>query len=288
MDKKKEKELVATVFQLLDELVMKKVITFQEIESLLKLLQKATSGGKNKLEDQKNLNDFISSKNEIKEFLEKEENNQKILMKACQQYVQKQKPVANIPKNSSNNKSEQAESKTKNQYKFERFNFYEKNNFDGENLIQKEKEKLYVLIETIDCLGVPLFTWVYSPDEKRVDIILKGEGKILMNFSQVYYMMNEADVTFQNINYWSMIENETNDKEKENKIYMPNMFDMTKLESALKNSEFNKGSKVEVKYTNNDENVYKNYLRKLCEGYKEKIKCVKTNNKDYLAELLKD
>ena len=93
MDKQKEKELVAEAEKFLQELIDQSKVSFVEIKQLCQKLQKVLSqNSKNILDNKKDLFNFIKDKNEIKEFLEKEESNYSILIKAAQKISSKNQP----------------------------------------------------------------------------------------------------------------------------------------------------------------------------------------------------
>ena len=93
MDKQKEKELVTEAEKFLQELIDQSKVSIVEIKQLCQKLQKVTSkNNKNIIDNKKDLFNFIKDKNEIKEFLEKEESNYSILIKAAQKISSKNQP----------------------------------------------------------------------------------------------------------------------------------------------------------------------------------------------------
>lgn len=283
MDKKREKELVSNTEKLLEDLISKNILSNEELPKMMKLIQKVASGNsKKKEEDEKNLNDFISTKNEIQKFLEQDKNNLTILMKATQKIISKSQPPK-LSAKSGDKQESGVNNKSKNEFIFEKFKMEE--NID--------QDSIYIFMENLtggenyfDCNNdlIPVYTWIYYPKEKMINIYIKQKDNLKMHFSQVNYLTNEAKETFLNLDYWSMIVQNNDLKEKE---YKENIFDMEKLEKELKEAQIMKKNKTEISFLNNDYNILKNNIKTLCESYKEKIKSIKINEKDFLRGLLK-
>ena len=76
MDKQTEKNKVAEAEKLLQDLLDQNSLTIKEVQELSKKLQKVNSDAqKKKLDNKKALDDFVSTKPKIKEYLSQEEVN---------------------------------------------------------------------------------------------------------------------------------------------------------------------------------------------------------------------
>lgn len=286
MDKKEEKKLVAETCKLLEDLVSKNSLTPAEVDKLSKLLQKATSKGKNQQKDIEKFSEFISTKPELKEFLDKDkEKNMIILTRATQKFSSEHHPSPQQPVAKSETSAPKNDKKTL--FNIENWkNCCEKWKYEGD-----EGKKIFVFFEKFSDNDnkemLPMYTWIYSPEEKKILIIIKKEERINLNFAQVNYIFDEDQKYFQDIKYFSMVENGIQE-ENETKEYKGNVINMKKLENELKNCEINNGNNLEVKYISDDQKEYKNIVKKICEEYKEKNKIIKTSDKNYLGELIKE
>ena len=89
-----DKAQVAEAESFLQKLLDENRLTLPQVQELFKKLQKAsTNANSKKIADfRKDLSDFIQDKPEIKEYLEKSESNQSILIKAAQKISSKSQP----------------------------------------------------------------------------------------------------------------------------------------------------------------------------------------------------
>ena len=283
MDKQTEKTKVAEAEKLLQELLDQNSLTLHEVQELSKKLQKSNSGPqKKKEENKKALSDFVSNKPKIKEYLDQDESNSVILGKASQKILSKNQPKQEKePENNTTAKPNNSSFTVKNK------NLAEIVNKEGEKYFNENVDNLFVYFESLtrDKLEpneVPFYTMVYYPKEKKVTFYLKSKGKLDMSFSQVDYLCNPDNNIFLNIDYFSMIENCEVEKGRE---YKKNVLDVEKVEKCIKELALFKDNEIKVIYLENEGKEFKKEFVQYCNGLKEKIKEVITNNKDYFNEL---
>ena len=283
MDKQTEKTKVAEAEKLLQELLDQNSLTLHEVQELSKKLQKSNSGPqKKKEENKKALSDFVSNKPKIKEYLDKDESNSVILGKASQKILSKNQPKQEKePDNNTTAKPNNSSFTAKNK------NLAEIVNKEGEKYFNENVDNLFVYFESLtrDKLEpneVPFYTMVYYPKEKKVTFYLKSKGKLDMSFSQVDYLCNPDNNIFLNIDYFSMIENCEVEKGRE---YKKNVLDVEKVEKCIKELSLFKGNEIKIVYLENEGKEFRKEFVQYCNGLKEKIKEVITNNKDYFNEL---
>ena len=283
MDKQTEKTKVAEAEKLLQELLDQNSLTLHEVQELSKKLQKSNSGPqKKKEENKKALSDFVSNKPKIKEYLDQDESNSIILGKASQKILSKNQPKPEKePENNTTAKPNNSSFTAKNK------NLAEIVNKEGEKYFNENVDNLFVYFESLtrDKLEpneVPFYTMVYYPKEKKVTFYLKSKGKLDMSFSQVDYLCNPDNNIFLNIDYFSMIENCEVEKGRE---YKKNVLDVEKVEKCIKELALFKGNEIKIVYLENEGKEFKKEFVQYCNGLKEKIKEVITNNKDYFNEL---
>ena len=282
MDKQTEKTKVAEAEKLLQELLDQNSLTLHEVQELSKKLQKSNSGPqKKKEENKKALSDFVSNKPKIKEYLDQDESNSIILGKASQKILSKNQPKPEKePENNTTAKPNNSSFTAKNK------NLAEIVNKEGEKYFNENVDNLFVYFESLtrDKLEpneVPFYTMVYYPKEKKVTFYLKSKGKLDMSFSQVDYLCNPDNNIFLNIDYFSMIENCEVEKGRE---YKKNVLDVEKVEKCIKELALFKGNEIKIVYLENEGKEFKKEFVQYCNGLKEKIKEVITNNKDYFNE----
>ena len=283
MDKQTEKTKVAEAEKLLQELLDQNSLTLHEVQELSKKLQKSNSGPqKKKEENKKALSDFVSNKPKIKEYLDQDESNSVILGKASQKILSKNQPKQEKePDNNTTAKPNNSSFTTKNK------NLAEIVNKEGEKYFNENVDNLFVYFESLtrDKLEpneIPFYTMVYYPKEKKVTFYLKSKGKLYMSFSQVDYLCNPDNNIFLNIDYFSMIENCEVEKGRE---YKKNVLDVEKVEKCIKELALFKGNEIKIVYLENEGKEFRKEFVQYCNGLKEKIKEVITNNKDYFNEL---
>ena len=283
MDKQTEKTKVAEAEKLLQELLDQNSLTLHEVQELSKKLQKSNSGPqKKKEENKKALSDFVSNKPKIKEYLDQDESNSIILGKASQKILSKNQPKPEKePENNTTAKPNNSSFTAKNK------NLAEIVNKEGEKYLNENVDNLFVYFESLtrDKLEpneVPFYTMVYYPKEKKVTFYLKSKGKLDMSFSQVDYLCNPDNNIFLNIDYFSMIENCEVEKGRE---YKKNVLDVEKVEKCIKELALFKGNEIKIVYLENEGKEFRKEFVQYCNGLKEKIKEVITNNKDYFNEL---
>ena len=283
MDKQIEKTKVAEAEKLLQELLDQNSLTLHEVQELSKKLQKSNSGPqKKKEENKKALSDFVSNKPKIKEYLDQDESNSIILGKASQKILSKNQPKPEKePENNTTAKPNNSSFTAKNK------NLAEIVNKEGEKYFNENVDNLFVYFESLtrDKLEpneVPFYTMVYYPKEKKVTFYLKSKGKLDMSFSQVDYLCNPDNNIFLNIDYFSMIENCEVEKGRE---YKKNVLDVEKIEKCIKELSLFKNNEIKIVYFENEGKEFKKEFVQYCNGLKEKIKEVITNNKDYFNEL---
>lgn len=283
MDKQIEKTKVAEAEKLLQELLDQNSLTLHEVQELSKKLQKSNSGPqKKKEENKKALSDFVANKPKIKEYLDQDESNSVILGKASQKILSKNQPKQEKePDNNTTAKPNNSSFTAKNK------NLAEIVNKEGEKYFNENVDNLFVYFESLtrDKLEpneVPFYTMVYYPKEKKVTFYLKSKGKLDMSFSQVDYLCNPDNNIFLNIDYFSMIENCEVEKGRE---YKKNVLDVEKVEKCIKELAVFKDNEIKIVYLENEGKEFRKEFVQYCNGLKEKIKEVITNNKDYFNEL---
>ncbi len=283
MDKQTEKTKVAEAEKLLQELLDENSLTLHEVQELSKKLQKSNSGPqKKKEENKKALSDFVSNKPKIKEYLDQDESNSVILGKASQKILSKNQPKQEKePENNTTAKQNNSSFTAKNK------NLAEIVNKEGEKYFNENVDNLFVYFESLtkDKLEpneVPFYTMIYYPKEKKVTFYLKSKGKLDMSFSQVDYLCNPDNNIFLNIDYFSMIENCEVEKGRE---YKKNVLDVEKVEKCIKELAVFKDNEIKIVYLENEGKEFRKEFVQYCNGLKEKIKEVITNNKDYFNEL---
>ena len=282
MDKQKEKSLVTEAETFLNQLIENNKITIPQIQTLLKKLQKVISPNNKKIEEsKKDLSEFIKDKNEIKEFLEKNDSNYSILSKAAQKVSSKSQPQQDNP--------DKAESrKTQTLYKFLKKDLIEAFNKEGEKYFKDNLDNLFVYFENIskdklELNNVPLFTLTYFPKEKKINIYLKCNQKMDLSFSQVDYLCNSAKEIFLNIDYYSLMGNCDVEKSRE---YKGNSIDMAQFEKLIKENPLIKGNEINIIFVGNEFEKFKKEFKDYCDSLKDKIKSVATNNKDFFNEIV--
>ena len=284
MDKQTEKNKVAEAEKLLQELVDQNTLTLKEVQELSKKLQKANSDAqKKKLENKKALEDFVSDKAKIKEYLSQDEMNSIILGKASQKILSKNQPKQTQDKedNNTNTKVSNCSFKVENKSLADMFNK------EGEKCFKENEDNLFIFFESLskDKLEqneLPFYTMVYYPKEKKANFYFKNKEKIDMSFSQVDYLCNSGSNIFLNIDYFSMIENCEINKRRE---YKKNILDVKKVEKCIKEMNLFKDNEVNIIYLEKDGKDFKKEFCEYCQNLKEKIKGVITNNKDFFNEL---
>ena len=284
MDKQTEKNKVAEAEKLLQELVDQNTLTLKEVQELSKKLQKANSDAqKKKLENKKALEDFVSDKPKIKEYLSQDEINSVILGKASQKILSK-----NQPKQTQDKEDNNTNAKVSNcSFKVENKNLADMFNKEGEKCFKENEDNLFIFFESLskDKLEqneLPFYTMVYYPKDKKVTFYFKNKEKIDMSFSQVDYLCNSGSNIFLNIDYFSMIKNCEVDKGRE---YKKNILDVEKVEKCIKEINLFKDNEINVIYLEKEGKDFKKEFCEYCQKLKEKIKGVITNNKDLFNEL---
>ena len=284
MDKQTEKNKVAEAEKLLQELVDQNALTLKEVQELSKKLQKANSDAqKKKLENKKALEDFVSDKPKIKEYLSQDEINSVILGKASQKILSK-----NQPKQTQDKEDNNTNTKVSNcSFKVENKNLADMFNKEGEKCFKENEDNLFIFFESLtkDKLEqneLPFYTMVYYPKDKKVTFYFKNKEKIDMSFSQVDYLCNSGSNIFLNIDYFSMIENCEVDKGRE---YKKNILDVEKVEKCIKEINLFKDNEINVIYLEKEGKDFKKEFCEYCQKLKEKITGVITNNKDLFNEL---
>lgn len=277
MDKQKEKALVAEAEKFLQELLDKNNLTFAQLQELSKKLQKVNSNNNKKMEEnKKELSAYVSDKPELKDYLEKDEQNKVILAKATQKVLSKSQP-----KPTQNDTPQKDNTKTpKGLFKVDKGNLIEL--FKKEEF-SKDADNLYAYFEAlskekIDANEVPFFSMIFFPKDKIVYFYLKNKDIMNLSFSQVDYMCTPGNELFLDIDYFSMLENCELEKTRK---YKENCIDMAKLEKKIKEIPTFKDNEIKIMYVNDDFNELKKNLKQCCEDLKDKVKSVITNNKDY-------
>ena len=285
MDKQKEKTLVSEAEKFLQKLLDENKLDVKKIEVLSKKLQKVTTGSKKKEENKKDLSEYLNDKTEVKDFLEQNESNYTILVKACQKILSKSQPQP-TPVISENKKETK---KSQNEFKVEKKDLIEIFNKKGEeNFKDNNSEKLFVYFEylsqfKIEPNNVPLFTLIFFPKEKKINIFLKCNEKINLNFSQVDYLCNNSKELFLNIDYFSIMGNNEVQKTRE---YKENCIDMAQFEKLIKEIPMVKGNDLKIINIGDDFEKFKKEFKDYCFTLKDKIKNVVTNNKEFFNEIV--
>ena len=112
---------------------------------------------------------------------------------------------------------------------------------------------------------------------------MKCNTKMDLTFSQVDYLCNTAKEIFLNIDYYSLMENCEIGKSRE---YKGNSIDMGKFEKLIKENPIIKGNEINMIFVGNDFGKFKKEFKDYCDGLKDKIKSVATNNKDFFNEMV--
>jgi hypothetical protein len=278
MDKAQVAEAESFLQKLLDE----NRLTLPQVQELFKKLQKAsTNANSKKIADfKKDLSDFIQDKPEIKEYLEKSESNQSILIKAAQKISSKSQPK---PTQENAQNSNQTKTK-KSAYKVEKKNLIQIFNKEVEKNVNPDN--LYVYFEMfsnnkIDEKEVPFFTMIFLPKEKKITVYLKTKEKMNLSFAQVDYLSNENQL-FLDIDYFSMLENCELDKSRE---YKENCINLAQFEQYIKGIPLLKDNDTKITVVDNNYEKLKKEFKEYCESVKDKIKSVVTNNKDFFIEI---
>jgi hypothetical protein len=274
MDKAQVAEAESFLQKLLDE----NRLTLPQVQELFKKLQKAsTNANSKKIADfKKDLSDFIQDKPEIKEYLEKSESNQSILIKAAQKISSKSQPK---PTQENAQNSNQTKTK-KSAYKVEKKNLIQIFNKEVEKNVNPDN--LYVYFEMlsnnkIDEKEVPFFTMIFLPKEKKITVYLKTKEKMNLSFAQVDYLSNENQL-FLDIDYFSMLENCELDKSRE---YKENCINLAQFEQYIKGIPLLKDNDTKITVVDNNYEKLKKEFKEYCESVKDKINSVVTNNKDF-------
>lgn len=276
-----DKAQIAEAEQFLQKLLDENRLTLPQIQDLFKKLQKATNTGNKKIaESKKDLSGFIQDKVELKEYLEKNESNQLILLKAAQKITSKAQPKQTQDKKENNNQTTK-----KSAYKVEKKNFIEIFNKEGEKTVNPEN--LYVYFEMLsnnkmDAKDVPFFTMLLFPKEKKSNVYIKTKETMNLSFAQVDYLCNEKQL-FLDIDYFSMLENCEVNKGRE---YKENCINMAQFEKYIKEIPLLKDNDTKVIYVDNNYDTLKKDLKEYSESVKDKIKSVVTNNKDFFTEIV--
>lgn len=278
MDKAQVAEAESFLQKLLDE----NRLTLPQVQELFKKLQKAnTNANSKKIADfKKDLSDFIQDKPEIKEYLEKSESNQSILIKAAQKISSKSQPK---PTQENAQNSDQTKTK-KSAYKIEKKNLIQIFNKEVEKNVNPDN--LYAYFEMlsnnkIDETEVPFFTMIFLPKEKKITVYLKTNEKMNLSFAQVDYLSNENQL-FLDIDYFSMLENCELDKSRE---YKENCINLAQFEQYIKGIPLLKDNDTKITVVDNNYEKLKKEFKEYCESVKEKIKGVVTNNKDFFIQI---
>ena len=283
MDEQKEKALITEAEKLLQDLLDKNSLTIPSIQKLSKKLQKVNSENSKKiLEDKKELATFVEDKIELKEYLEKDESNKKILLKAAQKILSKSQPK---PEADTSGKKIENQTAQNDEFKFEKKSLPELFNKKTEEI---KPENLYIYFENLsneklELNNVPLYTMVYYPKEKKMNFYLMCEDKIDLSFAQVDYLLNSGKDIMFNIDFYSMLENSEVERTRE---YKGNCLDLSKLKECLKAHEFMKGNDVTVLSMNNNAQNFMKEFKKYCLSIKPNIKSVITNNRDFFNAII--
>lgn len=279
MDKTQVAEAESFLQKLLDE----NRLTLRQVQELIKKLQKVNTNPNSKkiVDFKKDLSDFIQDKPEIKEYLEKNESNQSILIKAAQKIISKSQPKPTQENAQNNNQTKTKKSA----YKVEKKNLVQIFNKEVEKNVNPDN--LYVYFEMlsnnkIDEKDVPFFTMIFLPKEKKITVYLKTKEKMNLSFAHVDYLSNEAQL-FLDIDYFSMLENCELDKSRE---YKENCINLAQFEQYMKAIPLLKDNDTKITVVDNNYEKLKKEFKEYCESVKDKIKSVVTNNKDFFIEIV--
>jgi hypothetical protein len=279
MDKTQVAEAESFLQKLLDE----NHLTLKQVQELIKKLQKVNTNPNSKkiVDFKKDLSDFIQDKPEIKEYLEKNESNQSILIKAAQKIISKSQPKPTQDNAQNNNQTKTKKSA----YKVEKKNLVQIFNKEVEKNVNPDN--LYVYFEMlsnnkIDEKDVPFFTMIFLPKEKKITVYLKTKEKMNLSFAHVDYLSNEAQL-FLDIDYFSMLENCELDKSRE---YKENCINLAQFEQYMKAIPLLKDNDTKITVVDNNYEKLKKEFKEYCESVKDKIKSVVTNNKDFFIEIV--
>ena len=284
MSKQSDKNKVEEAEKLLQELLDQNSLSLKEIQELSKNLQKLNSGSQKKKEENLNtLMNFLSNKPKIKEYFEQDESNSIILGKASQKIISKNKPKEGQDKENNKENSKASQSL----FTVKKNNLVEIFNKEGEKYFKDNEDNLFIYFETLtkDKLEkneLPLYSMIFYPKDKKIIFYIKSKGKLDLSFSQVDYLCDPDNGIFLNIDYFSMIENCEMEKGRE---YKKNILDMDKVEKFIKELKIFDGNEIKVIPLNNDEKLFKKEFCQCCNDFKQNIKEVITNNKDFFNEL---
>lgn len=284
MDKLKEKELVAEAEIFLQQLIENNKLSLSDITKLFQKLQKVLSKNAKNINDRKKeLSDFIANKNEIKEFLEKDELNYQILTKAAQKISSKSQPqpVPDPEKKGDNKKSQ-------NLFKVEKKDLIQLFNKEEEKYFIENSDKLFLYFEELskdklEVNHVPFFTMAYLPKEKTIYFYLKSNEKMDLSFSQVDYLCNSSNELFLKIDYFSILENCELEKSRE---YKNNCIDMGQFEKIIKKIPIIEKNSLKIICVGNNYEKYKKEFKDYCISLKDKVNGVITNDKDFFNEII--
>ena len=285
MDKQKEKTLVTEAEKFIQQLLDENKLDVKKVEILSKKLQKLnSSSSKKREENKKDLSDYLNDKNEVKAFLEKNESNYTILVKACQKILSKSQPQP-APDTSDNKKEAK---NTQSAFKVEKKDLIEIFNKKGEDNFKDNCEKLFIYFEylsqfKIEESSVPVFTMTFFPKEKKINFFLKCKEKMNLNFSQVDYLCNYSKECFLNIDYFSIMGNCEVEKTRE---YKENFIDMGQFEKLINDIPVVKGNDFKIISIGDDLKKLKKELKDYCYSIKDKIKSIVTNNKESFNEII--
>ena len=284
MDKQKKKELVTEAEKFLQQLIDNNKLSISDITKLFQKLQKVINKNAKNINDRKKeLSDFIVNKNEIKEFLEKDELNYQILTKAAQKISSKSQPQpTQDPEKKGDNK------KTQSLFKVEKKDLIQIFNKEEEKYFTENNDKLFLYFEELtkdklELNHVPFFTMAYLPKEKIIYFYLKSNEKMDLSFSQVDYLCNSSNELFLNIDYFSILENCEVENSRE---YKNNCIDMAQFEKIIKKIPIIEKNSLKIILVGNDYEKYKKEFKEYCISLKDKVKSVITNNKDFFNEVV--
>ena len=278
MENERQKELIALAEKQLSELISQNKLSLSELENIKKYSQVLNSDAAKKKKDtnQKNLNDIVSKKPELKEIFEKLESNTVVIERATQKILSNNQP----PKNKATQKNESLENKNQKNKGNLPFKIETVSNFN--EFIKKnqkiESDTFYVFFENLNEGGVvgnmiPIFTLIIKEGEV-LDFYFANKDKYNLEFSQLRYLTDENTQSLFEIDYYSMIEDE--------KKPSANWIEISKVEKLIKEKDFCKDKKVEIKFLENNFDEFKSEVKK---AYEEKFKKAKTNNYDMLCKI---
>lgn len=269
MSKEREKDLIKQAESELDVLITEKKISLEELRKFQKILQKLNSNAKKKEESQKNLDSFLTSNPEIAKILKKLENNKVILDKSCQRIISKNQ----VDLKPNDSKKIKEESNSKIPYKIESIKFKDfiKNG-------KPESNTIYIFFETLTeglmlYNKVPLFTMIFDEGDNLLFYFAQN-GETLLDFSQFSYLVSDNVETLFGIEYLDFV--------KKGEDPETNIIKINEIETKIKEVDFCKGKKIEIKYFEGEFNGFKDELKKIINEKKNKIK---TNNKDLINKL---